>query len=108
MQQIPQILLGSLNAVRQGLTREDAEEAFNHMHPGGVRGGVVKMHARMLEEPLFGRCVFVDVEVIQDDVKFPQRVGLEHVVHETQEVHGGSAIPHMRDYFPGGDLQCGD
>jgi hypothetical protein len=47
-QQLFQVFLGALDAVSQGLLGEDAEEAFDHVHPRSVRCGVVKMHSRML------------------------------------------------------------
>jgi hypothetical protein len=36
------ILLGVLNAVRQPLLAEDAEETLDEVHPGNMRGRVVK------------------------------------------------------------------
>src|SRR5205807_80122 len=35
----------------------------------------------------------------------PPGVRLHHLIHETQEVHGGPAVADMRDYFAGGDFQ---
>jgi hypothetical protein len=43
-----------LHALNERLLGQNAEEALNHIHPGGVRGEVVKMHTRMLQKPLFG------------------------------------------------------
>jgi hypothetical protein len=40
---VPQCLLG-----------ENAEKAFDHVHPRGVRWSVVEMHPRMSQQPLFG------------------------------------------------------
>ncbi len=57
-QEILQVLLGALYALRECLPRENAEEALNHIHPRGVRCGVVKMHARVAEATLWrlGSC----------------------------------------------------
>ena len=69
-QQILQVFLGTLHALRQRLPGENAEKAFDRVHPGGVRGSVVEMHPRMSQQSLFGRFVLVDVQVIQHNVKF--------------------------------------
>ena len=72
-----------------------------------MRGGIVKVHSGMTQEPLFGGFVLVDVEVVQHDVKGAYGVGLHDVVHETQKVHRGPPVSHMGDYFAGGNLQGG-
>jgi hypothetical protein len=56
-----EILLGMLDAVRQALLAEDAEETFDEVHPRGMRGGVVKVDWRMATEPSPSRLVLVDV-----------------------------------------------
>ena len=52
------------------LPGQNAEKALDHVHPGGVRGGVVEMHSGMAQKPLFGCFVFVKVEIVKNDVKF--------------------------------------
>ena len=37
----------SAHALRQNLFAQDAEEAFDHVHPGGMRGCVMEMHPGM-------------------------------------------------------------
>src|SRR5678815_971609 len=80
-QKILEVFLGTLHALRQCLPGENAEKAFNHIHPRGVRSGVVKVHSWMTQEPLFGRFVLVDVEVVQNNVKIADRIGLYDIVH---------------------------
>ena len=63
------------------------------------------MYSRMAQEPLFGGFIFVNIEVVQDNMEFPQGVGLHHIIHETQEVYRRTAIPNMGDYFASGDFQ---
>lgn len=38
-QKLLQLLFGTVHAVRQCLPGENAEKAFDHLHPGSVRGG---------------------------------------------------------------------
>ena len=82
-QEILQVSLGTLDASGKCLPGENAEEALDHVHPRGVRRSVVEMHAWMSQEPLFGRFVFMNVEIVEDDVKFANRVGSHDLVHET-------------------------
>ena len=82
-QEILQVFLGTLNALGKCLPGEKAEEALDHVHPRGVRRSVVKMYAWVTQEPLFGRFVFVNVEIVEDDVKFANGIGSHDVVHET-------------------------
>jgi len=89
--EVLQILLGALHTVREGLPGENAEEALDHVHPGSVRGGVVEMHSGMAQKPLLGRFVFVNVEIVEDDVKFADGIRSDDLVHETQEVPPSSA-----------------
>src|SRR5664279_5829042 len=106
-QKILQLLLGALYALRQCLSGENAEKAFDHVHPGGMSWGVMEMHPRMAQEPLFGGFIFVDIEVVQDNMEFTEGVGLYNIIHETQEVYRGPAVPDMGDDFAGGDFQSG-
>src|ERR1035441_9516804 len=62
-QKLLQFLFGTVHALRQCLPGENAEKAFDHVHPGSVRGGIVKVHSGMTQEPLFGGFVLMDVEV---------------------------------------------
>jgi hypothetical protein len=41
------------------------------------------MNARVTQKPLFGRFVFVDVEVVQHYLELARRVGLHDIIHET-------------------------
>ena len=63
------------------------------------------MHSRMPQEPLFGGLILVDIQVVQYDVKFAERIGPHHLIQETQEVHRRPAIPNVSDHFAGCDLQ---
>jgi hypothetical protein len=56
-QELRQFLFGTVHALRQCLPGENAEKAFDHVHPGSVRGGIVKVHSGMAQEPLFGSLV---------------------------------------------------
>ena len=106
-QKILQVFLGALHAVRQSLPSENAKKAFDQIHPGSVCWGVVEMDSRMAQEPLFGRFVLVDVEIIEHDVKLVNRIGLYDFVHEAQEIHRRAAITDMSDHLSGGDLERG-
>src|SRR4029450_2946003 len=94
-QKILQVFLGALHALCPWLPSENAKKAFDHVHPGGMGWGVVEMYSRMTQEPIFGRFILVDVEVIQNDVKFVDWIGLHHLVHEPQEIHRRAAITDM-------------
>ena len=61
VEQFLEILLGMLDAVRQTLLAEDAEETFDQVQPRGMRGRVVKVDLRMANQPSPSRLVFVDV-----------------------------------------------
>ena len=61
MQEVFEILFGPLHAVRQALLAKHAEEALNQVHPGSMRGGVVKLDLRMAAKPSPRRFILVDV-----------------------------------------------
>ena len=61
VEQFLQVLLGMLDAVRQTLLAEDAEETFDEVHPRGMRGRVVKVDLGMANQPSPSRLVLVDV-----------------------------------------------
>src|SRR5208282_4110855 len=61
-----QFLPRAMHALPQPAPRQDAEETLGQVHPGSVRGGMVKMHLGMSAEPALGGGAFVDVEVIQN------------------------------------------
>ena len=82
-QEILQVFLGTLDALGKCLPGENAEEALDDVHPRGMRRSVVEMHAWMTQEPLFGPFVFMNVEIVEDHVKFPNGVGSHDVVQET-------------------------
>ena len=46
-QELLQVFFGTVNALLQRLPGENAEKAFDHIHPGRVRGSVMEMHSRM-------------------------------------------------------------
>ena len=82
-QKILQVFLGTLDALGKRLPCQNAEETLDHIHPRGVRCGVVEMHTGMPQEPLLGRFVFMNVEIVEDDVKFTNGVRFYDVIHET-------------------------
>jgi hypothetical protein len=45
----------------------------------------MKIHTRMLQKPLFRGFVFVNVEIVERDLKFADRIGLDDIVHEVKE-----------------------
>ena len=49
----------------------------------------------------------MDIEVVQHYMEFMSGVGLQDIVHETQEVDGRPPVTHVRDHLAGGDLQGG-
>src|ERR1700690_3146708 len=97
-----------LYALRQCLLSETAEEAFDHIHPGVVRWSVVEMHPPMSQQPSFGRFIFVDVPVVQHDLKFAKRIGLHHI--SSMRLRESAVVRRSRtcdDYLAGSDLQSG-
>ena len=56
-----QILLGVLHAMRQSLLTEDAEKAFDEVHPGSVRGSVMELDPWISPEPATKGFILVDV-----------------------------------------------
>ena len=108
MEKFLEILLGMLNAVRQTLFAEDAEETLDQVHPRGVCGRVVKINLRMATQPVPSRLVLVDVQVVHDDVESAIRIGSYDFIHEWEKVHRGAPVTDMSDHFTGGDLQGSD
>ena len=105
MQEILEILLGALHAVRQALFAKNAEEALNQVHPGSMRGGVVKLDLLMAAKPSPRGFILVDVQIVHDHMQFPLGVGSHNVVHEPQKVDRGAPVPDMSDDLAGGNLQ---
>src|ERR1700682_218371 len=70
-QELLELPFRSVHALRQTLFAKDAEEAFDHVNPGGMCGGVVEMHLGMSSQPALGGFVFVNVEVVEDDAQLP-------------------------------------
>ena len=66
-----EILLGMLDAVRQTLFAEDAEETLDEVHPRSMRGRVVKINLRMSTKPAPGRLVLVNVQVVYNHMECP-------------------------------------
>jgi hypothetical protein len=93
---IPQELLEwmfrRVHALPQPRFAKDAEEAFDHVKPGGMCGWVVEVHVGMWSQPALGRLVFVKVEVVEDDVQLPVWERRNRVIHESQKVHGSAAL----------------
>ena len=87
LEEFLEILLGTLNAVRQTLFAEDAEETLDEIHPRGMRGRVVKVNLRMATKPAPSRLVLVDVQIVHNHVEFPVGVGAHHRIHEPEKVH---------------------
>ncbi len=83
---------------------QDAEKAFGQVDPGGMRRGMVKVDLGMPPEPSLGGRALVDVQVVQDNVKLAVRVVPRHLVHETQEIDGGSSF-HFGQNLAGGNFQ---
>jgi len=75
VEQFLEILLGMLDAVRQTLLAENAEETFDEVYPRGMGGGVVKADLSMSHQPSPGRLVLLDVQLVYDHVEFPVGVG---------------------------------
>src|ERR1700693_635316 len=73
-QELLQVVFRAVHALRERRPGENAEKALDHSHPGSVRRSVMEMHARMTQEPLFGRFVLVDIKVVQHDAKFADGV----------------------------------
>lgn len=61
VQEVLEISLGMLDAMRQALFTKDAEETFDEVDPGGMGGRVVKGDLRMATEPSLSRLVLVNV-----------------------------------------------
>ena len=108
VEQFLEILFGMLDAVRQTLLAEDAEETFDEVNPRGMRGRVVKGDLRMAHQPSPGRLVLVDVQVVHDHVEFPVGVGSHDVIHEPEKVYRGAPVADMSDHFAGGNFQGGE
>ena len=101
-------MLGSLHAARESLLAEDAEEALNQIHPGGVRGGVMELHPWVAAVPATGRFVLVDVQIIGYDMQFAIRIGPHHVTYEAEEIHRSAPVADVSDHLAGGDFQGGN
>src|SRR5207253_10037772 len=84
-----------MDAVLQTTPRQDAEKAFREIDPGSMRRGRVKVNLRMATEPALSRRVIVDVQVVQDDVKFALREVSDHTIHELQKIHRGPSLFHL-------------
>ena len=65
-QELLELAFRSVHALRQTLFAKDAEEAFDHVNPGGMCGGVVEVHVGMSSQPAIGCFVFVNVEVVEE------------------------------------------
>lgn len=83
---------------------QDAEKAFGQVDPGGMRRGMAKVNLRMPPEPSLGSRALVDVQVVQSNVKLAVRVVPRHLVHKTQEIHGGPSF-HFDQNLAGGNFQ---
>lgn len=95
----------AMHAVRQPLLTENAKEAFDEIHPGGMRRGVVEVDAGMAPEPAPGGRVFVNVEVVQDHVQIACGEGSDDVVQETKEVDRGATLLDVSQNLARGNFQ---
>lgn len=107
-EEIFEILLGVLHAVRKPLLAQDTEEALDQIDPGCVRGSVVKAHPGMAADPASQSFVFVDVQIIRHDVQFAIRIGPHDFIHEAEEIHRSAPIPNVSEHFSGGNFQGGN
>src|SRR6266700_4224701 len=94
-----------MDAVLQTTPRQDAEKAFREIDPGSMRRGRVKVNLRMATEPALSRRVIVDVQVVQDDVKFALWEVSDHTIHKLQKIHRGPSLFHLRQDLAGGNFQ---
>jgi len=69
-----------VHAWLQALPGQDAKEALDQIHPGGVGRRRVTMHSGMAGQPVLGRFVFVNVQVIQNQVQVDLRAGRHDLV----------------------------
>src|SRR6266542_5251498 len=103
-----QFALGMMNALRQTTPSQDAEKAFRQIDPGSMRRRRVKANLGMAAEPVLGRRVVVDVQVVQHDVKFALREVSDYTIHKLQEIHGGSPLLHFRQDPAGSNFYGGE
>ena len=82
LQVLFQFLLGMVHALLQALPRQDAKETLDQIHPRGMGRRIVTMHSGMAGQPVLGRLIFVDVQVIQDQVQVDVGAGGYDLVQE--------------------------
>ena len=63
-EEVLKLLLRAMNTLRQPSFAQNAEEAFHQIHPGGVGGRMVEVHARVALQPALRRIILVNVQVI--------------------------------------------
>ena len=100
-----QFALGMMDAVLQATPRQDAEKAFREIDPGSMCRGRVKVNLGMATEPALSRRVIVDVQVIQDDMKFALREVSDHPIHKLQKIYRGPPLLHLRQDLAAGNFQ---
>ena len=66
---------------------------------------MVEVHVGMSSQPALGRFVFVNVEVVEDDVQLPFWKGADRVIHESQKVHRRAALFDVCHDLSASDLQ---
>ena len=59
-----QFVLGTVDALLQAASGQNAKETFDQIHPGGVGRDIVTMHTRMARQPLLRRLVLMNVQII--------------------------------------------
>ncbi len=67
VEQIFEILFGTLDAVCQPLLAEDTEETLDQVHPQCVCRGVMKSYTRMARQLPAQSSIFVDVQIVRHD-----------------------------------------
>src|SRR6266567_2191942 len=100
-----QFALGMMDAVLQATPRQEAEKAFREIDPGSMRRRGVKVNLGMATEPALSRRVIVDVQIVQDDVKFALWEVSDHTIHKLQKIHRGPSLFHLSQDLAGGNFQ---
>ena len=59
-QELLELAFRSVHALRQALFAKDAEEAFDHVDPGGMGGCVGEVHVGMSSQPALGPLRFCE------------------------------------------------
>src|SRR5690349_6311387 len=96
-----------MNTLGEALSGENPEEALDQFHPGGMGRDVVEVDPRMTLKPLLSRFVFVNIEVVQNNMELTVGKANRYLVHETQEVDRGSPLLNVGQDSAAGNFQGG-